>query len=108
MAPDCRTVGAVRRAQIAWAQCGGPSVGENGFLGQVAHLLGDDILLGILLGHDILRAIEIMNTWFVVMIILFGVGALTLQGYDMRHVLIWTFGWFVSGRLLSGYRGEHL
>ena len=57
---------------------------------------------------DILRASEFMNTWFVVMIILFGVGALTLQGYDVRHILIWTFGWFVLGGLLPGYRGERL
>jgi hypothetical protein len=61
-----------------------------------------------MLGDDILRAGEFMNTWFVVMTILFGVGALTLQGYDMRHVLIQGFCWFVLGGLLPGYRGEHL
>jgi hypothetical protein len=50
-----------------------------------------------------------MNTWFVVMIILLGVGALTLHRYDVQRVLIWiTFGWFVLGALLLGYRGEHL
>ena len=68
-----------------------------------------------MLGDDILRAGEFMNTWFVVMFIRFGVGiirfavgALTLQGCDMRRVLIWTLGWFVLGGLLTGYRGEHL
>jgi hypothetical protein len=50
-----------------------------------------------------------MNTWFVVMIILLGVGALTLHRYDVQRVLIWiAFGWFVLGALLLGYRGEHL
>jgi hypothetical protein len=51
-----------------------------------------------------------MNTWFVVMIILLGVLALTLHRYDvLQRVLIWiAFGWFVLGALLLGYRGEHL
>jgi hypothetical protein len=48
-----------------------------------------------------------MNAWFVVMIILLGVLALTLDRY--QPVLIWiAIGWFVLGALLLGYRGEHL
>jgi hypothetical protein len=43
-----------------------------------------------MLGDDIIRADEAINTWFVVMIILFGVGALTLHAGDVRRVLIWT------------------
>ncbi len=43
------------------------------------------------------------------MIILLGVGALTLHCYDLRRVLIWiAFDWFVLGALLLGYGGEHL
>jgi hypothetical protein len=58
---------------------------------------------------DILRADEAMNTWFVVMIMLIGVGALTLHRYDVQRVLIWiAFGGFVVGALLLGYSGEHL
>ncbi len=50
-----------------------------------------------------------MNAWFVIMIILLGIGALTLLRYDVWRVLIWiAFGWFVLGALLLGYRGEHL
>jgi hypothetical protein len=51
-----------------------------------------------------------MNTWFVVMILLLGINALTLHRYDdAQRVLIWvTLGWFVLGALLLGYRGEHL
>ena len=68
----------------------------------VAHMPGETIL-------DILRADEAMNTSFVVMIILLGVGALTLHRYDVQRVLIWiAFGWFVLGALLLGYRGDHL
>src|SRR5260370_29446799 len=52
---------------------------------------------------------EAMNAWFVVMIILLGIGALTLHRYDVQRVLIWiAFGWFVLGALLLAYRGEHL
>jgi hypothetical protein len=52
---------------------------------------------------------EAMNAWFVVMIILLGIGALTLRRYDVQRVLIWIeFGWFVLGALLLAYRGEHL
>ncbi|MGA8900790.1 hypothetical protein [Bradyrhizobium sp.] len=79
MARRSRTVGAMRSAHIAWAQCGSLSIGWNGLLDWVAHALGDDIL----------RADEAMNTWFVVVIILFGVGALTLHGYGLRRVLSW-------------------
>jgi hypothetical protein len=51
----------------------------------------------------------VMNAWFVIMIILLGIGALTLHRYDVWRVLIWiAFGWFVLGALLLGYRGEHL
>jgi hypothetical protein len=46
----------------------------------------------------------------VVMIIMLGVLALTLDRYDdVQRVLIWiAIGWFVLGALLLGYRGEHL
>ncbi|MGB7466573.1 MAG: hypothetical protein WBW14_27050, partial [Candidatus Acidiferrum sp.] len=65
----------------------------------------DETILDIL----ILRADEAMNAWFVVMIILLGVGALTLHRYDVQRVPIWiAIGWFVLGALLLGYRGEHL
>jgi hypothetical protein len=58
---------------------------------------------------DILRADQAIKTWFVVMIILLGVGALSLHRYDVQRVLIWiTFGWFVLGALLPGHRGDHL
>jgi hypothetical protein len=58
-----------------------------------------------MLGDDILRAD--LNTGFIVMIILLGVGALILHRYDVK--LIWiAFGWFVLGALLLGYGGEHL
>jgi hypothetical protein len=58
---------------------------------------------------DIL-GLEAMNAWFVVMIILLGINALTLHRYDVQQrVLIWiTIGWFVLGALLLAYRGEHL
>ena len=68
----------------------------------MAHMPGETIL-------DILRADEAMNASFVVLIILLGVGALTLHRYDVRRVLIWiAFGRFVLGALLLGYRGDHL
>jgi hypothetical protein len=59
---------------------------------------------------DILRADEATNTWFVVMIILLGVGTLILQGDNLQRVLIWiAFGWFVLlGPFLLGYGDEHL
>ena len=96
MARHSRTVGAMH---IAWAQCVSLSIGGSGILNLVAHMPGETIL-------DILRADD---TWFVVMIILLGVGALTLHRYDAQRVLIWiAFGWFVPGALLLGYGGEHL
>ena len=99
MALHPRTVGAMHSAHIAWAQCGSLSIGGNEI---ILHMPGETIL-------DILRADEAMNTWFVVMIILLGVGALTLHRYDVQRVRIWiAFGWFVLGALLLGYRGEHL
>jgi hypothetical protein len=58
---------------------------------------------------DILRTDGSLNNWFVVMIILRGVGALTLHRYDVQRFLIWiAFGWFGLGALLLGYRGEQL
>jgi hypothetical protein len=91
-------------AHIAWAQCVSLSIGGNGILSLVAHTPGETIL-DIL----ILRADEAINTWFVVMIILLGVGALNLHGYDVQRVPIWiAFGWFAPGALLFGYGGEHL
>ena len=103
MARHSGTVGAMHSAYIAWAQFGSLSNGGSEIiLNLVAHMPGGTIL-------DILRADEAMNTWFVVMIILLGVGALTLHRYDVQRVLIWiAFGWFVLGALLLGYRGEHL
>ena len=49
-----------------------------------------------------------MNAWFVVMIILLGIVALTLHRYDVQRVLRTTFSWFVLGALVLAYRGEHL
>jgi hypothetical protein len=101
MALHSRTAGAMHSAHIAWAQCGSLSIGGNEIILNLG-MRATTIL-------DILRANEAMNTWFVVMIILLGVGALTLHSYDVQRVLIWiTFGWFVLGALLLGYRGEHL
>ncbi len=101
MALHSRSVGAMHGARIAWAQCV-LCIGGNRFLNLVVHMPGETIL-------DILRADEAMNTWFAVMIILLGVGALTLHRYDVQRVMIWiVFGWFVLGALLLGYRGEHL
>jgi hypothetical protein len=60
--------------------------------------------------HDILRADETMNAWFVVMAILLGLCGLTLNRYDVqtRVLILIAIGWFVLGALLLGYRGEHL
>ncbi len=70
-------------------------------LNLVVHTPGGTIL-------DILRGDEAMNSWFVVTILLLGVGTLTLHRYDVWRVLIWiAFGWFVPGGLLLGYRREH-
>jgi hypothetical protein len=99
MASHPRAVGAMHDAHIAWAQCVSLSIGGNGILNLVAHMPGETIL-------DILRADD---TWFVVMIILLGVGALTLHRYDVQRALIWiAFGWFGRGALLLGYGGDHL
>ena len=102
MARHSRTAGAMH-AYVASAQWAGLSIrGSGTILHLIAHLRGETIL-------DILRADQAMKTWFVVMIILFEVGALSLHRYDVQRVLIWiTFGWFVLGALLPGYRGGHL
>lgn len=84
----------------ALAQYGILSIGASD--NHVFHMPGGSIL-------DILRAVDAMNIWFLVMIILLGVGALTLHRYDVHRVLIWIpFGWLVLGALLLDYRGEHL
>jgi hypothetical protein len=92
----------MRGAHVAWAQGGRLSIGGSEIiLDLVAHMLGGTIL-------DILRTDEAMYTWFVVMTILLGVGALSLHSYDVPRVLIWfAFGWFVLGALLLGYRGGY-
>jgi|SRR5665213_2843176 len=102
MAHHSRTAGAMH-AYVASAQWASLSIrGSGTILHLIAHLRGETIL-------DILRADQAMKAWFVVMIILFGVGALSLHRYDVQRVLIWiTFGWFVLGALLPGYRGGHL
>jgi hypothetical protein len=98
-------MGAMHGAGMAWAHFDGLSIGgsEGSILDLMAHMRGGTIL-------DILWADEAMNTLgFVVIIILLGVGALTLHSYDVRRVLIWrAFGRFVLGAVLLGYRGEHL
>ena len=101
MARHSRTVGAMYGTHIAWAQCVGLSIG--GMLNLVAHMRSGTIL-------DILRPDEVTNTWFVVMIILLGVCAVTLHRYDdVQRVLTWiASGWFVLGALLLGYGGGHL
>ena len=103
MARHSSIVGPMQSANIALAQCGSLSIGGNEIiLNLVAHMTGGTIL-------DVLRADDTMNTWFVVMIILLGVGALTLHRYDVQRALIWiAFGRFVLGALLLGYRGDHL
>ena len=55
-------------------------------------------------------AMYAMDAWSVVMIILSGVLALTLDRYDVfQRVLIWiAIGWFMLGALLLGYRCKHL
>ena len=50
-----------------------------------------------------------MNVWIVVLIILLGIGVLTLDRYDVWRVLILMgFGWWLLGAFLLGYKGEHL
>jgi hypothetical protein len=103
MARYSRPIGAMHSAHMAWAQCGSLSVGGSEvILDLVAYMVGETIL-------DFLRADEAMYTWFIVMIILLGIGVLTLDRYDVWRVLIpIALGWFVLGALLLGYRGEHL
>src|SRR4051812_7249107 len=102
MARHSRTVGAMRETHVAWAQCGSLLIGGSGSLNLIAHMAGEAIL-------NILRAYQAMNTWFLVVIILLGVGALTLRRYDVQRVLIWImFGWFALDALLPGCRSEHL
>ena len=102
MARQSRTAGAMH-AHVASAQWASLSIrGSRTILHLIAHMRDETIL-------DILRADQAKKTWFVVMIILFGVGALSLHRYDVQRVLIWiTFGWFVLGALLPGHRGDHL
>ena len=102
MARHSRTAGAMH-AHVASAQCASLSIRGSGMiLHLIARMRGETIV-------DILRAAQAMKTWFVVMIILFGVVALSLHRYDVQRVLIWiTFGWFLLGALLPGYRGDHL
>jgi hypothetical protein len=68
----------------------------------MAHMSGGTIL-------DVRRADGAMNTWFIVMIVLLGVGALSLRRYDVQRVLISiAFGRFMLGARLLGYGGGHL
>src|SRR5215510_8123829 len=97
MARHSPTVGAMRRAHIAWTQRGSLSIGGNEILDLVAHMPGGRIL-------DILRADDAMSARFVVMTILLGGGALILHRYEVRRDLIWiAFAWFVPGALRLGY-----
>ena len=52
----------------------------------------------------------VLTVWLVVMIILLGILALTLDRYNgVLRVLTWTaIGWFMLGTILLGYSGEHL
>jgi hypothetical protein len=52
---------------------------------------------------------EAVHAWLVAMIILLGIGVLTLDRYDAWRVLIpIALGWFLLSAFLLGYRGEHL
>jgi hypothetical protein len=85
---------------MACGQCGSLSIGASPILNLVAHMPGRTIL-------DILRANRAVNSS--VLIILLGVGALTLPRYDVQPVPTWIgFGRFVPGALLLGYRDKHL
>jgi hypothetical protein len=44
----------------------------------------------------------------IVLIILVGVGALTLLRYDVQRLNWNWFDWFVLDAILFGHRGEHL
>jgi hypothetical protein len=104
MARHSRSASTMHGAHIAWVRCGSPCIGGSGtFLDLAARMPGGTIL-------DILRGNEALNGWFVVMIILPGVGALSLHGYDVQRVLIRiAFGRFVlGGALWLGYRRERL
>jgi hypothetical protein len=51
----------------------------------------------------------VIHAWFVIMAILVGIGALTMDRYDVWRVLLpIAVGWCLLGALLLGYRGEHL
>ena len=91
-------------AHIAWVRCGSLCIGGSEIiLDLVARMRGGMIL-------DILRSNEALDGWFVAMIILLGVGALSLHRYDVWRALVWiAFGWFVlGGALWLGYRRKHL
>src|SRR3954447_4159691 len=110
MARRSHTAGAMHCAYIACAQCGSLSVGGSEILSLLANrprILGAHIRRRTI--SDILRANEAMSSWFVVEFVPLGVGVLILHGHDIHRVLIWiTFGWFLFGALLPGYRSEHL
>jgi hypothetical protein len=70
------TVGAMRRAHIAWTQRAGLSNGGNEILDLLAHMHNGGIL-------DILRADDSISAWFVVMTIPLWFAALILHRYDV-------------------------
>jgi hypothetical protein len=101
MARHSRTAGPML-ACVALAHCACLSIRGSGTIFLIPRTPGGSAV-------DILRADQALKIWFVVMIILFGVVAPSLHRYDVRCVLIWiTFGWFVLGALLPGYRGNYL
>jgi hypothetical protein len=68
----------------------------------MVHLPGGSI-------RRIRREDDVMNIWFVVIIVLLGICALTLHRCDVHRNLIWiAFGRFVLGVLLLGCSGGHL
>jgi len=90
----------MHHVNMACGQCGSPSISASKILSLVAHMPGRTIL-------DTLRAGRAVNPF--VLIVLLGVGALTLPRCDVQCVLTWIgFGWFVPGAILLGYRGERL
>ena len=51
----------------------------------------------------------VIQAWFVIFAVLFGIGVLTMDRYDVWRVLLpIAIGWYLLGALLLGYRGEHL
>jgi TRAP-type uncharacterized transport system fused permease subunit len=51
----------------------------------------------------------VIQAWFVIFAILFGIGVLTMDRYDVWRVLLpIAIGWYLLGAFLLGYRGEHL